>query len=101
MVNQNVLLPTPNALVHSTTLPLATPVDQVIETGARILIVDSQEINRRTLRAMLKSASHQIRECRRASEAMQILLSEQIDLVVLDLVLPEVSGLELCRWLKA
>jgi putative two-component system response regulator len=66
-----------------------------------ILIVDSQEINRRMLRGFLKTASYQIRECRKALEAMEILQTERIDLIVLDLMLPEVSGPELCRWLKS
>lgn len=65
-----------------------------------ILIVDSQEINRRMVKAMLKPASYRICECRHASEAQALLETERIDVIVLDLVLPEVSGPELCRWLK-
>lgn len=66
----------------------------------RVLIVDGQELNRRMLRSMLRPAFYDLRECSRASEAMEVLERENIDLVVLDLVLPEVSGPELCRWLK-
>src|SRR5438105_13803276 len=69
-------------------------------TEPSILIVDNEEINRWLLRATLKSAPYRILECRRASEAMELLESTKIDLVVLDLMLPEVSGPELCRWLK-
>src|SRR5437588_10981676 len=69
-------------------------------TKPNILIVDNEEINRWLLRATLKSAPYRILECRRASEAMELLESTKIDLVVLDLMLPEVSGPELCRWLK-
>src|SRR5437763_13595370 len=65
-----------------------------------ILIVDNEEINRWLLRATLKSAPYRILECRRASEAMELLESSRVDLIVLDLMLPEVSGPELCRWLK-
>ena len=63
--------------------------------------MDSQDVSRRVLRATLKSDHYQILECRKADEAMRLLEQERIDLVVLDLVLPEVSGPELCRWLKA
>lgn len=66
-----------------------------------VLIIDSQDINRRMLKSMLKSAFYQIRECSRASEAMEILANEQIDIIVLDMVLPEVSGIEFCQWLKS
>ncbi len=71
------------------------------EAVPKILIVDSQEMNRRMLKAILKSESCLIWECRKASEAMKVLHEERIDLVILDLVLPEVSGPELCSWLKA
>ena len=66
-----------------------------------ILIVDSEEINRRLLKAIFKTAPYRMLECRKASEAMALLQSEKIDLVILDLMLPEMSGPELCRWMKA
>src|SRR5437667_3894400 len=66
-----------------------------------ILIVDGEEINRRLLKAIFKTASYRILEARRASEAIDLLQAEKIDLVILDLKLPEMSGAELCRWIKA
>jgi cyclic di-GMP phosphodiesterase len=68
---------------------------------AVVLIVDGEEINRRLLKAVLKTAPYKILEARRASDAMDLIESEKIDLVILDLMLPEVSGPELCRWMKA
>lgn len=68
---------------------------------ACILILDSHEMNRRMLKAMLKTASYRIQECRTASEAMEILERENIDVIVLDLMLPEISGPDFCRWLKS
>ncbi|HYL38289.1 MAG TPA: HD domain-containing phosphohydrolase [Bryobacteraceae bacterium] len=67
---------------------------------AVILIVDSEEINRRLLKAIFKTAPYRILECRKASEAMDMLQSQKVDLVILDLMLPEMSGPELCRWIK-
>src|SRR5580693_2397661 len=66
-----------------------------------ILIVDSEDINRRLLKAIFKTAPYRMLEARKASEAMALLQSEKIDLVILDLMLPEMSGPELCRWMKA
>jgi putative two-component system response regulator len=68
---------------------------------AVVLIVDGEEINRRLLKAILKTAPYRIVEARKASEAMELLRSEKIDLMIVDLMLPEVSGPELCRWMKA
>ena len=68
---------------------------------ATILVVDSEEINRRLLKAIFKTTPYKILEAHRASEATALLQSEKIDLVILDLMLPEMSGPELCRWMKA
>jgi putative two-component system response regulator len=65
-----------------------------------ILIVDSLEINRRLLKAMLKSANYRFLEAKRATEALALMESERVDLVILDLMIPEMSGPEFCRRLK-
>jgi putative two-component system response regulator len=49
---------------------------------------------------MLRTASYRFLEARRASEALAILDREKVDLVVLDLMIPEMSGPEFCRRVK-
>src|SRR5579884_3710924 len=71
------------------------------DTPPVILIVDDLEINRRVLRAMLKTSSCRILECGRPSKAFEILAEEAIDLVIVDLMLPDMGGPEFCRRLKA
>ena len=63
--------------------------------------MDSEEINRRLLKAIFKTTPYKILEAHRASEATALLQSEKIDLVILDLMLPEMSGPEFCRYMKA
>ena len=75
--------------------------DENLQIPATILVVDSEEINRRLLRGIFKTTPYKILEAHRASEATALLESEKIDLVILDLMLPEMSGPELCRWMKA
>ena len=78
--------------------------ESVLEDGAyapTILIVDDIDLNRRLLRAILKAAPYRILEAKRPSEAFAILDLEKIDLVVVDLLMPEMSGIEFCRMLKA
>ena len=91
------------SLVASFASPSAPFVDaeESASSTSTILIVDSEEINRRLLKAIFKTASYRMLESRKASEAMALLQSEKIDLVILDLMLPEMSGPELCRWMKA
>jgi len=71
------------------------------EQPAVILIVDRLEINRRLLRGWLKAEGHGILETASATEALEILERAKVDLVILDLMMPEMSGLDFCRRMKA
>ena len=50
--------------------------------------------------ASRKTAPHRILECSCASDAIRLIETETVDLVILDLVLPEMGGPAFCRWLK-
>ena len=71
------------------------------ERQPTILILDDLDINRRLLRAMLKTAPYRVLEAKRASEAMQLMDHETVDLLILDLMMPEMSGLEFCQRIKS
>ena len=49
---------------------------------------------------MLKTAPYRVLEAKRASEAMTILERENVDLLILDLMMPEMSGPEFCQKIK-
>ena len=90
----------------ATSIPSIAPIpffetEDNLQYPATVLVVDSEEINRRLLKAIFKTTPYKILEAHRASEATALLHSEKIDLVILDLMLPEMSGPELCRWMKA
>jgi putative two-component system response regulator len=70
-------------------------------TSATILIVDSADINRRLLKGILKAAQYRILECVCASDAMRLIDAQTVDLIIVDLVLPEMDGPAFCRWLKS
>jgi len=71
------------------------------ERQPTILILDDLDINRRLLRAMLKAAPYRVIETKRAGEAMQVMEQETVDLLILDLMMPEMSGLEFCQKIKS
>jgi putative two-component system response regulator len=68
--------------------------------ASTILMVDDIDLNRRLLKAMLKTANYRILEAKRPSLAVALLEREKVDLVVVDLVMPEMSGPDFCRLLK-
>lgn len=64
-----------------------------------ILVVDDDAANRELLRAYLQGESR-IVEAVNGPEALRLLRVESIDLVVIDVMMPGMSGYELCRKLK-
>ncbi len=85
-------------------LPLLTGWESALEDSAAaptILILDDLDLNRRVLKAMIKTSDYRILEAKRAAEAMDILDKEKVDLVIVDLVMPGMSGPEFCRHMRA
>jgi putative two-component system response regulator len=83
--------------------PFTLDFSQISDSAERqpaVLIVDALDINRRLLRAMLKAGPYKVLEAQRASEALKILAEETVDLIILDLMMPEMSGPEFCRTIK-
>ena len=77
--------------------------DSVLEDAAQaptILIVDDLDLNRRLLKAMLKTAPYHILEAKRPSEAFSIMDREKVDLLIVDQAMPEMSGTDFCALVK-
>lgn len=64
-----------------------------------ILIVDDEPRICSSLRLLLEGPERDIIECGTGSEALAILTSREIDLVLLDINLPDISGLEVMEWI--
>jgi two-component system response regulator HydG len=65
---------------------------------ARILVVDDQKNMRKTLSIMLKGAGYEVQVARDGQEAMHLIDEESLDVVVTDLKLGQVDGLEVLRY---
>src|ERR687894_218923 len=74
---------------------------QVSEKAATILVVEDDERVRSGLARAFESAGHRVLACGDAAEALRELHRVGCDLIVLDVELPGVSGLALCRLLRA
>ncbi|GGM82092.1 DNA-binding response regulator [Longimycelium tulufanense] len=69
------------------------------ETG-RVLVVDDDETVRDVVRRYLERDGHQVRLVGDGETALRLATEWKPDLVVLDLMLPGVDGLEVCRRLR-
>jgi DNA-binding NarL/FixJ family response regulator len=70
------------------------------QNGRSILIVDDVPSFRGLVATLLADAGYEVREAASAREALELADDEPPALVLLDVVLPEVSGYELCRTLR-
>lgn len=70
-------------------------------TAATILVVDDEPQIRRVMRATLTAQGYAIVEARDGQEALEKMRSEKPDLVILDVNLPVMDGLETCRAIRA
>lgn len=66
-----------------------------------ILCVDDNPVNSRLLGSILKQINYQARIASSGREALDILEQEPIDLVLLDIMMPEMDGYETCRRILA
>jgi two-component system NtrC family sensor kinase len=70
-------------------------------TGSTLLIVDTDTSAREGLRSVFESAGHNTIGVGDAPSALRFLSKQTCDLVMLDVELPEIDGLALCRLLRA
>jgi two-component system KDP operon response regulator KdpE len=68
--------------------------------SATILVVDDEPQIRRVMRATLTAQGYTIVEARDGQEALEKLRSERPDLVLLDMNMPVMDGLEACREIR-
>lgn len=70
------------------------------ETG-RILVVDDDPQIRRALRTTLIAAGYEVWDARSGDEALELMRLKKFDLVLLDINLPDKSGIQVCRDIRA
>lgn len=66
-----------------------------------ILVVDDEEINVVILEKLLLSQGYVVLKAFNGFEALQKIGKNTPDLILLDIVMPEMDGYEVCRQLKA
>jgi len=71
-----------------------------METGQRVLVVDDETSIRRYLRAALSAQGFAIYEATNGQEAVNAVIANRPDIIILDLGLPDFDGIEVTRRLR-
>ncbi len=69
--------------------------------SARILVVDDVEANVRLLQAKLEAEYYEVLTAKDGAEALTIAAEARPDIILLDVMMPEMDGFEVCRRLRA
>jgi len=82
--------------------PLGASADeQQMVARSRVLIVDDNPQNLELLVAYLESLGCQVLTATDGLEALERVQQDQVDLILLDVMMPRMSGFEVCRKLKS
>ena len=68
---------------------------------AKILVADDSSVERAAAREALEGAGYAVTEAVDGQQALEVFARDRPDLVMLDVVMPRLTGLETCRILKA
>lgn len=66
-----------------------------------VMIVEDNELNMRLFRDLLTAFGYRTVETRDGLAALDLAKTEKPDLILMDIQLPHVSGLDVTRWMKA
>jgi DNA-binding response OmpR family regulator len=68
--------------------------------GKRILVVDDEAQIRRIMRAVLSAKGYEIIEAENGEEALKLIRAEEYHLMLLDINMPGINGIEVCVELR-
>ena len=69
-------------------------------TGQRLLLVDDEDNLRVMLEAALRHSGFEVISAANGRDALELASSETLDVIVLDVMLPDLDGFEICRRLR-
>ena len=75
--------------------------DEANLAESRVLIADDNEQNRELLDAYLADEGYTVLFANDGQEAMDVVDAQQVDLILLDIMMPRMSGYEVCEQLKS
>ena len=78
---------------------MRTP-DMVPAMPKKVLVVEDNELNMKLFNDLLEANGYQVIQTRDGLSALELARQHRPDLILMDIQLPEVSGIEVTKWLK-
>ena len=74
--------------------------DRSVMMSKKVLIVEDNELNMKLFHDLLDSQGYETLQTREGLQALAMAREHRPDLILMDIQLPEISGLEVTKWLK-
>ena len=74
--------------------------DSTKGSAKTVLVVEDNELNMKLFHGLLEAHGYNILQTKDGMDALRIAREHKPDLILMDIQLPEVSGLEVTKWIK-
>ena len=66
-----------------------------------VLVVEDHDLNMKLFSDLLETRGHRVLQARDGTEGLQLARQHRPDLILMDIQLPEISGFEVTKWIRA
>jgi two-component system cell cycle response regulator DivK len=88
------------AMTDTAKQPAESSFERKAGNGKTVLIVEDNELNMKLFHDLMEAHGYNILQTRDGMEALKLARAHRPDLILMDIQLPEVSGLEVTKWIK-
>jgi two-component system sensor histidine kinase BarA len=85
----------------SSTTTTTSPISSLPVISKKVLLVDDNQINLKLASELIRLWGHQVYEAENALQAMTLYKKETFDLIVLDIQMPEIDGIDLLKMMRS
>jgi two-component system cell cycle response regulator DivK len=85
---------------HQSSKVISARQPEVRRMSKTVMIVEDNELNMKLFHDLLDAHGYRTLQTRNGMEALRLAREQRPDLILMDIQLPEVSGLEVTKWLK-